>query len=566
VSPIKLGDTQDDTVLAWLNEQGLVLGPVNREGWVAIQCPNYEHHSTIEDIAARYHPGDRAFVCYHEHCQDWTSQMFLDWVSEQGGPSETHGLRSNLMSDTLSVVLSKLAPDDMFTVDSDAIIAEIQQKELGRIAKNDWYKRFAYVISDDSYFDLEYRTLVSRKSFNAVFRHIECKSIHSGRKVDASICYDENRERMSAKMVAAQTYAAGETVLLSRDGELYANRWRDARPKVDKDAVGDISIWLNHAELLIPEQQEREHVFNIMAYKLQHPEKKINHAVLHVGREGCGKDTLWGPFIWAVCGPHFRNRGLVDNENISGNFGYQLESEIMILNELKEPNASDRRALANKLKPIIAAPPETISINKKNQHPYDMLNRVFVMAFSNDRIPISLPSQDRRWFCLHSDTARMPEAEAKSIWDWYNAGGFELIAAWLYRRDVSMFNPAATPMDTEFKQSMVEHGMSSAESYLVDLIRARSGEFSLGVVGSPFVMLCDRLSGLSPQGVKIVPPALLHALEEGGWVDMGRIKSARHQSKKQVFCSPEMAEKYSRSELRDMLEETPESTILRMVK
>lgn len=567
LTPVRLNiDGADDVVLQWLNAQGMVLGPVNHEGWCAIVCPNHKEHSTPEDMAARYHPGDRAFVCYHSHCQDWTSQQFLDWVAEQGGPSETHGLRPELLSETLTLALSSITPDSMFTESTQAIMDDIQQREMGRIAKSEWYSRFAYVVSEDAYFDLEYRALVSRKSFNAIFRHIECKSVHSGRKVDASVCYDENRERMGAKMVQAQTYAAGETVIISRDGVLYGNRWRDARPAVDVEDTTDISRWLDHAERLIPNPKEREHVFDIMAFKLQHPERKINHAVLHTGREGCGKDTFWAPFIWAVCGPHLRNRGLVDNENISGNFGYQLENEIMILNELKEPNAADRRALANKLKPIIAAPPETISINKKNQHPYDMLNRVFVLAFSNDRVPISLASQDRRWFCLRSDSARMSDVEAERMWEWYNAGGFQAIAAWLYHRDVSMFNPAAPPMETEFKQNLIENGMSHAESYLVELIKTQAGEFTSGVVGSPFATLCDRLSGTAPQGVKVVQPALLHALEEAGWADLGRIGSRNYPSKKNVYCAPGMLEKYTKSDLRDMLEELPESTLLRRVK
>ena len=37
-------------------------------------------------------------------------------------------------------------------------------------------------------------------------------------------------------------------------------------------------------------------------------------------------------------------------------------------NELREPEASARRALANKLKPVIAAPPDTLPINRKGLH------------------------------------------------------------------------------------------------------------------------------------------------------------------------------------------------------
>jgi hypothetical protein len=50
-----------------------------------------------------------------------------------------------------------------------------------------------------------------------------------------------------------------------------------------------------------------------------------------------------------------------------------------------------------------------------------------------------------------------------------------------------------------------------------------------------------------------VQGALLHALKEAGWVDMGRIKSREHDNRKHVFCAPDMAG-MSKSELRRMVE------------
>lgn len=119
-------------------------------------------------------------------------------------------------------------------------------------------------------------------------------------------------------------------------------------------------------------------------------------------------------------------------------------------------------------------------------------------------------------------------------------------------------------MLTEAKAIMVEAGMSGAEAYLVDLMRARLGEFSKGVVGAPWHALCDRLQGTVQGTTKIVQPALLHALKEAGWVDMGRLKSRRHDSRKHIFCAPDMAE-VSKSDLRDMVEAAPSSSV-RLVK
>jgi hypothetical protein len=376
-----LADTGEDDVLAWLNEQKLVLSNVNGEGWVSVVCPNHASHSD-GNPDARYKPVDRSFCCWHGHCNELDSKTFLTWVADNGGPKHTHGLRDELLAEVMTTTLSKLTPSDMFSHDAEAVIAEVERKELGRVEKSAWYERFAYVQDDEAYFDMQDRREISRSTFNALFRHIDCKSIHSGMRVLPSVCFDENRQAMGAKALVGITYAAGDSVLCTRDGDVYGNRWRDARPS--NLAAGNITLWLDHARMLVPDERELNHIFDVMAFKVQNPKVKINHAILHGGDEGCGKDTLYAPFLWAVCGPNAKNRGIMDNDSISSQWGYQLESEVLIINELKEPDAAARRALANKLKPIIAAPPEMLPINRKGLHPYDMVNRVLVLAFSND--------------------------------------------------------------------------------------------------------------------------------------------------------------------------------------
>jgi hypothetical protein len=559
---VKLVDTGKDKVLTWLNEQGLVLSNVNREGWVAVVCPNNAEHTTGE-IEARYKPLDRSFCCYHGHCQELGSREFLSWVSENGGPDVDHGLRDELLAERMNMVLDKIKPTEAFPDEAKRIVAEVERKQLGRIEREQWFTRFAYVQDDESFFDLQDRREIGRTTFNALYRHISCKSLHTGRRIEASVCFDENRQANGAQALVGITYAAGESVVVERDGDLYGNRWRDARPDVSGVEVGDISLWLNHAKTLVPEPDELNHIFDVMAFKVQHPEIKVNHAILHGGDQGAGKDTFWAPFIWAICGPHLKNRGIMDNQSMNSQWGYQLESEILLINELKEPDAATRRQLANQLKPIIAAPPEMLSINRKGLHPYQMANRLFVLAFSNDPVPISLDSQDRRWFCVWSSAPKMNAERAKTMWAWYRSGGFAQIGRFLRDRDISKFNPAAPPAWTEFKANLVEHGMSMAESFLVDMLRNRTGEFAKGVIGSPFFALCDRLAGTAPSGVKVPQAALLHALKEAEWVDCGRIKSSEYQSKKNVWCAPDMAD-LSKSELRRMVEENPAPHLVRV--
>jgi hypothetical protein len=565
VRPIRLSDDGADDVMAWLSHQGILLSTPNPAGWAGVICPNSAEH-TDGNPEGRYSPATRSYCCLHSHCIDLDSVTFLQWVADNGGPKHSPGLREELLAAVMDQTLAKLTPTEAFPDKGAEVIAEVEKKQLDRTTKDDWYKRFAYIQNEDAYFDMDDRREISRGTFNALFRHVTCYSIHptkSGkRRIEASICFDENRQAKDALTISGITYAAGETVLVSREGQVYGNRWINQRPPVK---MGDASIWLRHVERMIPEPFEREHVLNIMAYKLQNPDKKINHAVLHIGHPGSGKDTLWQPFLWGIGGESLANVAIVRNEEITSQWGYALESEVMVFEELRETEARDRRAMENHLKPIIAAPPEFLQVNRKGLHPYHALNRIFVLAFSNERVPLSLPSDDRRWFVTFSDAPRMTEADGLAIWDWYKAGGLAVAAGWLYQRDVSRFNPGASPPLTEAKMIMVEQGRSTAESYLVEMMQARLGEFSAGVVASPFYALCDRLQNGAPAGSRLVQAALLHALKEAGWIDMGRLNTREYSTKKHLFCAPELAAK-PKSELRRMVEEVPGPAAVRLVK
>ncbi len=556
---VNIRDTGGDTVLQWLSDNSMVLTKVNNEGWCGIVCPNHDQHSD-GNIEARYKPLDRSFCCYHGHCQDLTSRTFLDWVAENGGPKVTPGLRDELIAERMKQMAEKIQPTEAFPDEAAAVVREVERKEAGRLEKSEWFSRFAYIQSDDSYFDMVTRRETARNVFNAIYRHVECKSIHNKKKpVQASVYFDERRQEYGAKALIGVTYAPGEDVLVARDGLVYGNTWVNHRPDVsgsDTIADRDISRWIDHCRRLVPEENELEHIWNVMAYKVQHPNVKINHAVLHGGDEGSGKDSMWAPFLWAVGGEHQHNRSIIENKGLDSQWGYNLQAEVVILNELKEPEARERRALANRLKPIIAAPPETLTINRKGLHPYEMLNRLQVIAFTNDPLPITIPTQDRRWFCVWSHAERMDPDAATELWRWYKNGGFAKIAAWLWQRDVSRFNPAAAPPVTEWKLNMVEHGLSVAESFLVDLMQQRVGPFHSGVVAGPFHKLCDTLAngGHVPPGTKVPQAALLHALKEAGWVDCGRVASGEYATKRHIFAAPDVVKKKTKSDLRRMVE------------
>lgn len=555
-SPIAvLADDGNDDVWRWLADNGLVLSRPNSEGWAGVVCPNHEQH-TDGNVEGRYNPAKRAYCCLHGHCIELDSRTFLAWVAEQGGPKREPGLRDELLALTMEAALSKLPTDNEQAEAAQAALAEVRQREHGRIERDALHRHWAYVVNDDAYFNLDDRTEISRRSFNALYAHLACRTRHGKQGViSASQWFDEQRHDKDGRALAGITYAPGLPVLVERDGDVLGNRWQDARPA--RSQGHDVSLWLDHLAAVLPVVAERELLLDVLAFKLQHPDVKINFGVLLSGVAGCGKDTLLAPAIRAICGPFQRNRGLLDADQIGNQWGYHLECEVLILNELKDTDGAARRALANKLKPLLAAPPEYLSVNRKGLKPYDALNRLLVIAFSNETVPLVIDSTDRRWFALKSTAKRMEPADAAALWRWYADGGFDAVAELLWTRDVSAFNPGAAPLRTQFWYSLVSDGRSPAEELLIDMIESQTGEFAKGVISGPFSALCMRIQTATPGGQRIPKAALLHALAEAGWLDCGQISSREYPTRKQVYCAPSL-EHYTKSDLRRMVEDRGE--------
>jgi hypothetical protein len=432
--------------------------------------------------------------------------------------------------------------------------AAADERDPSALEIGEWHKRFAYVVPDDGYFDIQQCVEYTRNSFNALYRHVRCHSIHASasggaRRVEAATSYDENRAAMRGRMLQGITYAPGRAVLCEHVGQVFGNKWRNARP----DCVGgDPGPWLAHVERLISDPAERQHLLDAMAYKVQHPGVKINHALLIGGVPGSGKDSMIAPLLYAIGGANETNTTRVEAAELQQVWGYFLENEVIIFNELRQSEAIDRRALENRLKPILAAPPELLTVQRKGQHPISVVNQSLVIGMTNYRDAIAIPSEDRRWWVTWTDAPRMREEDSAALWGYFKAGGLRAGAAYLRQRDVSKFNPAATPPWTDAKSIMVGSARTGAESWIIERIEKKALEFRHGFACGPWQAVVDRLQDHAPQNVRLNVPALLHALSECGWVDVGLVKTKRYGTRRHIWLSPDW--RGTKTEARDAAE------------
>lgn len=91
---------------------------------------------------------------------------------------------------------------------------------------------------------------------------------------------------------------------------------------------------------------------------------------------------------------------------------------------------------------------------------------------TNHQNGVYLPANDRRFFVMWSDAKGGDFAEDYFIdlYDWYDAGGCEVVASYLATLDLTGFDPKAPPPKTAAFWTMVDLGRSPEAGSLSDLI------------------------------------------------------------------------------------------------
>lgn len=330
--------------------------------------------------------------------------------------------------------------------------------------------RYVWCQQLERYVDLASGEMLSAKSFNAANTDVA----QFGRAGPGS-AEAEFQNSADARKVVMPTYRPGQGELITDTNERgkpvkAVNLWRPSSVVPAKNVTNDdVKPWTDHVELIFGPLAEpaAQHFLNWCAHVLQFPGRKISHALVIFGEtQGTGKDTVFVPVLRAV-GMH--NVATITPETLNSPWTHYLLSQVVRVEEMMN---FSRREVANKLKPMLATPPETVSVNTKNVKQYDIPNIQCWIMFTNYENAIPVEDTDRRYWiqrcCL--DTPRPPAYYAK-IYGWYDNGGTEKVAGWLMARDISAFNPMAAPPMTQAKRDMLEASQPAPVRWMRDQLR-----------------------------------------------------------------------------------------------
>jgi Family of unknown function (DUF5906) len=230
--------------------------------------------------------------------------------------------------------------------------------------------------------------------------------------------------------------------------------------------------WMDHVRFLYPE--DAEHIFSWLAHRVQRPDEKVNHALVLLGPQGIGKDTLLQPVVEAIGPWNFQE---ATPSQILGRFNGFVKGVILRVNEAHDLGDFDRFSFYEHLKLYTAAPPDTLRVDEKHIREYRVLNCCGVVITSNHESgALYLPADDRRHFVALSRATKEHKRFQNGYWNtmhrWYREGGFGHVAAFLRQRNLNGFDPKAPPPKTEAFWSIVNSDRSSEEAEFADVIDA----------------------------------------------------------------------------------------------
>jgi Family of unknown function (DUF5906) len=291
------------------------------------------------------------------------------------------------------------------------------------------------------------------------------------RKISAAAWLDKHRP------VETMTWAPGEPMLIpdrlisdggwiTRKGVTCFNLYRS--PAIIPHNGAEPRRWLDHAEKVF--LGDAEHIVKWLAHRVQHPEQKINHALILGGNQGVGKDTLLEPVKRAIGPWNFLE---VSPQQTLEPYNGFLKSVILRVNEARDLGDVDRFKFYDHMKAYTAAPPDVLRVNEKYLKAHYVFNCTGVIITSNHKADgIFLPADDRRHFVAWSDLTKedFPESYWNGLWGWYERGGFASVAAYLAGLDISGFDPKAPPPKTPAFWDIVDASRAPEDAELADVL------------------------------------------------------------------------------------------------
>jgi hypothetical protein len=296
--------------------------------------------------------------------------------------------------------------------------------------------RWAYC-TVKGFIDMEARVVISRQAFgdkHAFLARALSDELTPGRPRRAKLpsVIDQFLAQPDRLEVSDVTYAPGDGSLVDANGAgPKFNTWKGTTLSAGGVSELQVKPWLDHILFVLGSLAERDRFLRWCAFVAQCPELKPNWHYLIISFQGLGKDTMVLPIKLAVGEGNWEEELIYE---LASPFNKVLETKLLIVGETSQPRGGFVSAhdLQTRLKPLLARPPEFLTINKKYQSPYKIPNRLALILFSNEENPLYLEREQRRVHVVNRRDAKPATLNYYlTLQAWLEHGGAELAASYI---------------------------------------------------------------------------------------------------------------------------------------
>jgi hypothetical protein len=303
-----------------------------------------------------------------------------------------------------------------------------------------WLEHYVYVIPIKRFISKTTGSMYDKEQFTDMFGYHRCGK---GKKSAAFLFLQGGGGQKFRRI----TFRPGADQSVTEDGELAFNVYR---PPNVAPTHASVQPWLNLGTHVIPDEPARLHHLRWFAHLVQHPGAKINHGLLCISKaQGIGKDSWFAPIV-RILGPL---AGFITPMDLQDAFNdYLYQKLLLVVEELNDCGGG--RRLPEKLKPLLARPPDTLRINRKGTPQFDVPNIVHGIFMSNDPQPLKIEASDRR-FHVYQSQATPQSAECYLAYYQWLHDHLGAVYGFLQRYDLGTFNPSDAPPMTGAKETLI---------------------------------------------------------------------------------------------------------------
>jgi hypothetical protein len=229
--------------------------------------------------------------------------------------------------------------------------------------------------------------------------------------------------------------------------------------------AGDVEPFLDLMKHLVPDDEYRHYVLQIIGYPIANPGAKLNVALVLKGTTGAGKSLL-SEILTNLYGE--ANCSKIGNRELGSTFnGFMGGKQFISAEEAK--GDGNIRPNGESVKDWITG--GTILVNEKYEKARPVRNVANFMFLSNDRLPLFMAGNDRRYVVIDIQN-KFGDERGIALKAWSKGGGVCSVRYYLeHDVDFTGFSPTADARTSPAKVDVINAGRSAIERFAHEIMK-----------------------------------------------------------------------------------------------